>query len=118
MHARRNPGNVITPNMDALATTGVVLDRHYTYRWCAPTRSALMTGRLPYHVLQNTDHVSRGFTMLPRKLGQVGYKVSGCIADIDTLVSFFWSTPVSVPARAMCEATVRAKCGAVLLLLL
>ena len=32
-----------------------------------------MTGRLPYHVFQSSDHVSRGFTMLPRKLGQVGY---------------------------------------------
>ena len=40
---------------------------------CAPTRSALMTGRLPIHVLAQTDHVSRGYTMLPKKLQQVGY---------------------------------------------
>jgi arylsulfatase A-like enzyme len=33
-----------------------------------------MTGRLPYHVLQTTNHVSRGFNMLPAKLQQVGYR--------------------------------------------
>jgi arylsulfatase I/J len=48
--------------------------RHYVFRWCAPTRSALMTGRLPYHVLQNTNHVAREMTMIPAKLKQVGYK--------------------------------------------
>ena len=68
-----NPGNVHTPTTDALASEGIKLDRHYTYRWCAPTRSALMTGRLPYHVLQTTDHVHRGFNMLHAKLKQVGY---------------------------------------------
>ena len=68
-----NFADVLTPNTDHLAASGVILDRHYTYRWCAPTRSALMTGRLPYHVLQDTDHVDRGFSMLPAKLRQVGY---------------------------------------------
>jgi hypothetical protein len=37
-----NPGNVFTPNLDAEAAAGVILDRHYAYRWCAPTRSSLM----------------------------------------------------------------------------
>lgn len=71
-----NPGNVHSPVTDGLANSGIVLDRHYTYRWCAPTRSALMTGRLPYHVLQTTNHVDRGFTMLPAKLRQVGYRTA------------------------------------------
>ena len=52
-----NPDNVLTPVADELAAAGVKLDRHYTYRWCAPTRSALLTGRLPYHVFQTTNHV-------------------------------------------------------------
>lgn len=68
-----NPKNVITPVADELAAAGIKLDRHYTYRWCAPTRSALLTGRLPYHVFQTTNHVDRGFAMLPAKLKQVGY---------------------------------------------
>ena len=69
-----NPKNVYTPNMDKLAQDGIILKRHYTFRWCAPTRSALMTGRLPYHVYQQGSHVTRGYTMLPRKLQQVGYE--------------------------------------------
>ena len=66
-----NPGNVKTPNADRVASAGIILDHHYTYRWCAPTRSALMTGRLPYHVFQASDHVDRAFSMLPSKLRQV-----------------------------------------------
>lgn len=69
-----NPNHVRTPTTDKLAADGIILDRHYTFRWCAPTRSALMTGRLPYHVLQSTNHVHRSFNMLPAKLRQVGYR--------------------------------------------
>jgi len=68
-----NPGNVITPNSDQLAKEGIRLERHYSFRWCAPSRSALMTGRLPYHVLEKTNYVTRGMTFLPRKLQSVGY---------------------------------------------
>merc|ERR1719313_1829471 len=69
-----NPGpHVKTPHMDAAAANGTILTRHYTYCWCAPTRSALMTGRLPYHVLERTNHVDSRFTMMPAKLAQAGY---------------------------------------------
>ena len=33
-----------------------------------------MTGRLPYHVLQQTDHVDRNMKMLPAKLKEAGYR--------------------------------------------
>lgn len=69
-----NPGpHVKTPNLDAEAANGTILMRHYTYCWCAPTRSALMTGRLPYHVLERTNHVDQRMTMMPAKLSKVGY---------------------------------------------
>ena len=68
-----NPGNVITPYMDILAKSGIRLERHYAFRWCAPSRAALMTGRLPHHVLETTNYVTRGMTMLPKKLQSVGY---------------------------------------------
>ena len=69
----RNPGHVLTPNMDREASNGIMLERHYTYRWCSPTRSSLMTGRLPYHVLQSTNYVERRYNMIAAKLKQVGY---------------------------------------------
>ena len=50
----RNP-EVSTPNLDALAADGIKLDRHYTFKYCSPTRSSLLTGRLPLHVNQNNE---------------------------------------------------------------
>ena len=40
---------MITPKIDALARGGVILDRFYTFKECAPTRGSLMSGRLPFH---------------------------------------------------------------------
>ena len=31
---------------------GIVLQRHYGYKFCSPSRSAFLSGRLPYHVNQ------------------------------------------------------------------
>jgi arylsulfatase A-like enzyme len=84
-----NKGHVITPTMDRLATEeGVRFERHYAFQWCAPSRASLLTGRLPYHVLEGGGEqvwppgpglgptptaVTRGMTMLPKKLQSVGY---------------------------------------------
>ena len=38
-----------TPNIDKLASEGVVLDNYYVLPICTPTRSALMSGRYPIH---------------------------------------------------------------------
>ena len=38
-----------TPNIDMLASEGVVLNNYYVLPICTPTRSALMTGRYPIH---------------------------------------------------------------------
>jgi arylsulfatase A-like enzyme len=71
--AHNNVSGTHTPHFDAAVTDGILLERHYTFRWCAPTRSSLMTGRMPYHVLEGTNYVSGGMNMLPAKLKQVGY---------------------------------------------
>jgi arylsulfatase B len=65
-----------TPHMDALAMGGIILDRHYVFKYCSPTRSSLMSGRLPPHVNQNnlcnniesTSGVDLRFTLLPQKM--------------------------------------------------
>jgi len=41
---------VRTPNMDALVREGVELNRHYAYKMCSPTRTAIQSGRNPIHV--------------------------------------------------------------------
>tara|TARA_B110000208_G_scaffold60322_1_gene78553 strand:- start:267 stop:2114 length:1848 start_codon:yes stop_codon:yes gene_type:complete len=40
-----NDATVLTPEMDDLATTGVVLSTCYTWSWCAPSRGAFLSGR-------------------------------------------------------------------------
>ena len=41
-----------TPNLARLKSLGIELDRHYAYRFCSPSRSSLLSGRLPFHVNQ------------------------------------------------------------------
>ena len=74
----RNP-KIKTPNFDDLAKTGLVLDRHYVYRYCSPSRASFLTGRWPHHVHQWNipPQIKLGtnlnMTMLPAKLKQAGY---------------------------------------------
>ena len=41
---------VVTPNIDGLVKEGLELDQHYAYKFCSPSRSSLLSGRLPIHV--------------------------------------------------------------------
>jgi arylsulfatase B len=42
--------DVQTPNLDALAAGGLILDRFYVHTICSPSRCAFQTGRAPIHV--------------------------------------------------------------------
>lgn len=42
-----------TPNVDKLASEGVVLDSYYVQPICSPTRGALLSGRYPIHIGKN-----------------------------------------------------------------
>eukprot|EP00662_Eupelagonemidae_sp_cell21_P017701 gene17701-62317_t len=75
---------VATPNIDQLVRDGVELDRHYVYRWCTPTRSSFLSGRLPVHVFQASGHgaggacnrhtgIPRNMTVISAKLKAAGY---------------------------------------------
>ena len=75
----RNPA-IKSPNYDNLAKTGLVLDRHYVYRYCSPSRASFLTGRWPHHAHQwnifpNDAAVGLNLNMtaLPAKLKQAGY---------------------------------------------
>mmetsp|Transcript_122681 Transcript_122681/g.273894 ORF Transcript_122681/g.273894 Transcript_122681/m.273894 type:complete len:667 (+) Transcript_122681:80-2080(+) len=43
-------GFIKTPNMKALQPDSIKLNKLYAYGWCAPSRSSLLSGRLPIHV--------------------------------------------------------------------
>eukprot|EP00045_Choanoeca_perplexa_P013861 m.159069 g.159069 ORF g.159069 m.159069 type:complete len:493 (+) comp16480_c0_seq3:1-1479(+) len=72
--------HVLTPNFDQAAADGVKLERQYTFWYCSPTRSSLMTGRYPLHVSEDNDNagtlvgaVPVEMTMIPAKLKTAGY---------------------------------------------
>lgn len=78
--------------MDKLATDGVILERHYAEPFCGPSRNALLTGRYGHHVPQFKEQVSRGITMFPAKLQQVGYSTH-FIGKWDLGLMYRWHLP-------------------------
>ena len=46
-----------TPNVDKLATEGVILDNYYVQPICTPTRASLLSGRYPIHTGKYTISV-------------------------------------------------------------
>ena len=64
-----------TPVLKDLADGGVRLGRHYTYKYCSPTRRSFLTGRLPIHMTGAqappcSNWLPLEFTILPQKLAQ------------------------------------------------
>jgi len=82
-------GFISTPRMKGLESESVHFNRHYAYSWCAPSRSSLLSGRMPVHV--NVNHsiptafipsdpdssgegIPAGMTTIGTKLQSAGYK--------------------------------------------
>ena len=73
-----------SPNIDNLVKEGLQLDQHYVYHWCAPSRSALLSGRLPIHVndaknvsygAYNPKDPVSGFNGIPRNMTVISAKM-------------------------------------------
>ena len=74
------PPEVRTQRIDALARSGLLLDRHYVYHTCTPSRAAFLSGRLPVHVTQklylpeqSNAGIPRNMTTIASVLKRAGY---------------------------------------------
>ena len=104
----RNPPTqeVQTSNFDSLVKDGLELDHNYVYRYCSPSHSSLMTGRLPIHVndlnnvaTYNPDDPLTGYAGIPPKMTGIAEKLKS--ASYETHMVGKWQvgdvTPVQIP---------------------
>ena len=74
----------MTPNMNALVKQGIEMDRQYVYKYCSPTRSAIQSGRHPYHVnplnadptIYNPGDPVSGMAAIPRNMTGMAMKMA------------------------------------------
>jgi len=70
--------DVLTPNMDKIRSQGISLEDFQVSPTCAPTRSALLTGRHPFkngitHTILERERMALGITTLPEVLKRGNY---------------------------------------------
>ncbi|QDV84943.1 sulfatase-like hydrolase/transferase [Planctomycetes bacterium TBK1r] len=80
---------ILTPNLDALAASGVVFRQGYAnHPFCGPTRAALLSGRYQHRIGFETNPafdpsnpimgIDPDVTLFPKRLQNAGY-VTGCV---------------------------------------
>ena len=74
----RNPA-ISSPNFKDMVDNGLLLNRHYVYRYCSPSRASFLTGRWPHHVHQSNlppgtlMGLNINMTTIASKLKTAGY---------------------------------------------
>jgi hypothetical protein len=100
VHRRPASPEVLTPNMEGLIHEGILFDRHYVYKYCSPTRSALQSGRHPIHVnplnqdpqISNPSDPVSGFAGIPRNVTGIASKMAA--AGYATHMAGKWYAPI------------------------
>ena len=92
-----NPGNlqINTPNIDALVSEGLELNRFYAHWSCTPSRSSFQTGRLPIHVEEsydNVDSISEPDHGIPAEMTTIASKLKE--ANYSTFLVGKWYKPI------------------------
>ena len=49
------PNGVLSPHIESLAASGIVLTDWHVFKFCSPSRSQMLTGRYAYHLGQQTQ---------------------------------------------------------------
>lgn len=78
------PLEVQTPTLDSLVREGIELTSFYTFKYCAPSRAAFISGRNPIHVTVvngqttsvNPDDPVAGFTGVPTEMTSIAEKMN------------------------------------------
>ena len=66
-HAKED-SNVVTPTLNSLVAEGLEMNRMYVYKYCSPTRSSILSGRLPIHVTQYCNWESVPLAGTPKEM--------------------------------------------------
>ena len=82
-HRSSSSEEIVTPNIDNLVKEGLELDQHYIFKFCCPTRSSFLTGRVPIPVddsgnteeWHNPNDPISGFSGIPRNMTGIGTKM-------------------------------------------
>ena len=83
-----NPGNkeIQTPYINSLINSSILLNRHYVFKYCSPSRCALQSGRNPIHVnvvnspmAQHNELVDPigGYQGIPLNMSTISSKLAG-----------------------------------------
>ncbi len=75
----RNPA-ISSPHFQSLKDNGLLLNRHYVFKYCSPSRASFLTGRWPHHAHQSNMPLGAqmglniNMTTIASKLKTAGYK--------------------------------------------
>ena len=95
---RRSTPKLPRLTLDALAKSGVELNRHYVHMMCTPSRASFQTGRLPIHVITQLSDPCDGNGAILATDGHCVPAEKGSLSNASSRQVGCWDgEPVSIP---------------------